>query len=112
MNPVYITKIAKHTLIGSVSACLSFVGKYNPNVRLFLVYVIGGIVATVIVAALWEARDYLVASEPTEEQLSTLIGGLTNNRPEKRKYYLPAQVRLEIVVTVVVIVVSALIGTL
>ncbi len=61
---------------------------------------------------LWEARDYLTSSEPSEEQLSTIIGGLTNSQPEKRQYYLPAKVRLEIVIALVVIVVCGLVGAI
>lgn len=63
-----------------------------------------------VVAALWEARDYLTSTNPTEEQLSTIVSGLSGSKPASRKYYLPAQVRLEIVVCFVVIVVCALIG--
>lgn len=112
MNPIYLTKISKHTLIGSVSAYLSFAGKNNPSVKLFFIYVVAGIIVIFLIAALWEARDYLVAKEADEENLSTLIGGLTNSRPEKRQYYLPASVRLEIVIALVVVIVSALIGAI
>jgi hypothetical protein len=112
MNPQYLTKIAKHTLIGSISAYLSFAGKNNPSVRLFFVYSIAGIITVFVVAMLWEARDYLIAQQPTEDQLSTLIGGLTNSKPETRKYFLPAKVRLEIVVALTVIVVCGLIGNI
>ncbi len=112
MNPIILTKIAKHTLIGSVSAYLSFAGKHNQSVRLFFIYTVSGTIAIFVLAALWEARDYLISSEPNEEQLNTLIGGLTNNRPEKRKYYLPAKTRLEIVITLVIIVICGLIGSI
>jgi hypothetical protein len=112
MNPVILTKISKHTLIGSISAYLSFAGKNNPSVKLFFVYTVAGIIAVFIIAMLWEARDYLASSEPTENDLSTLIGGLTNSKPEKRQYYLPAKVRLEIVIAFVVIIVCALVGAI
>jgi hypothetical protein len=112
MNPQYLTKIAKHTLIGSISAYLSFAGKNNPSVRLFFIYSVAGVIAVFFVASLWEARDYLTARDPNEEQLSTLIGGLTNSKPEKRQYYLPAKVRLEIVIALTVIVVCGLIGAI
>jgi hypothetical protein len=112
MNPIVLTKISKHTLIGSISAYLSFAGKHNPSVRLFFLYTVGGVAAVLVFASLWEARDYLAAKDPSEEQLSTLIGGLTNQRPETRKYYLPAKVRLEIVIAFVVIAVCALVGSI
>ncbi len=112
MNPIVLTKISKHTLIGSISAYLSFAGKHNPSVRLFFLYTVGGIIAVFIIAMLWEARDYLIAKDSNEEQLSTIISGLTNSKPEKRQYYLPAKVRLEIVVALTVIVVCGLIGAI
>ncbi len=112
MNPLILTKIAKHTLIGSVSAYLSFAGKNNPSVKLFFVYTVAGIIAVFIIAALWEARDYLASSNPTEDELSTIVSGLTNTKRETRKYMLPAQVRLEIVIAFVVIVVCALVGSI
>ncbi len=112
MNPLYLTKFSKHLLIGSVSAYISFSGKANPNVRLFFFYVLGGTVAVFILAMLWEARDYLMSQNPTEDDLNTVISGLTNTKPEKRQYYLPAKVRLEIIIALVVIVVCALVGAI
>jgi hypothetical protein len=112
MNPVILTKISKHTLIGSVSAYLSFAGKNNPSIKVFFIYTVAGIIAVFLIAALWEARDYLAAKDGNEESLSTLIGGLTNSQPEKRQYYLPASVRLEIVISFVVIIVCALVGSI
>lgn len=73
---------------------------------------IGGIVAVFVIASLWEARDYLTAQDPTEADLSTLVGGLTNSKPQTRKYYLSAKVRLEIVVCFVVIICCAFIGAI
>jgi hypothetical protein len=112
MNPLILTKIAKHTLIGSISAYLSFAGNHNPSVRLFFIYSIAGIIAVFVVAALWEARDYLIAQNPDEADLSTIVSGLISQRPETRKYYLPAKVRLEIVISFVVIIVCALVGSI
>jgi hypothetical protein len=65
-----------------------------------------------ILAMLWEARDYLMSQNPTEDDLNTVISGLTNTKPEKRQYYLPAKVRLEIIIALVVIVVCALVGAI
>ncbi len=112
MNLLILTKIAKHTLIGSISAYLSFAGKNNPSVKLFFIYSVAGIIAVFIIAMLWEAREYLTSSQPSESELSTLIGGLTNSKPEKRQYYLPAKTRLEIVIAFVVIIVCALVGSI
>ena len=109
MNPLILTKIAKFMMIGSLSAYLSFASKNNQNVRLFFFYLLGGAIAVFLLAALWESREYLTASNPTEESLSTLVSGLTNDKP-KRQYYLSAQARLEIVIALVVIVACALIG--
>ncbi len=110
MNPLYLTKIAKHTLIGSLSAYLSFAGKANPNVHLFFLYTLGGIIAVFILAALWEAREYLTAQNPSEADLSTLMSGLTGQKPASRSYMLSPQARLEIVIALVVIIVCALVG--
>ncbi len=112
MNPLILTKIAKHTLIGSISAYISFSGKHSPNVRLFFIYVVAGVIATFILAMLWESRDYLTNQDATEDDISTVIGGLTNSRPETRKYMLPAKVRLEICIALVVVVVCALVGAI
>lgn len=79
---------------------------------MFFIYTVAGIVAVFLLAMVWEARDYLTSLEPSEEQLSTIISGLTNSKPEKRQYYLPAKVRLEIVIALVVIVVCGLVGAI
>ena len=109
MNPLILTKISKFMMIGSLSAYLSFASKHNVAARHFFIYIIGGTLVVFLLAALWESRDYLIAENPTEDSLSTLVSGLTNNKP-KRQYYLSAQARLEIVVAFVVIVYCALIG--
>jgi len=96
-------------MIGSLSAYLSFASKNNYSVRLFFFYSLGGIVLAFLLAVLWESRDYLIADNPTEESLTTLISGLSNGKP-KRQYYLSAQARLEIVIALVTIVACSLIG--
>lgn len=109
MNILILTKISKFMIISSLTAYLSFSGKFNPSMRAFFFYLLGGIIATFLLAALWEARDYLVSNDSTEEQLTTLIGGL-NNQKSGRQYYLSSQTRLEIVIAFVTIIISALVG--
>jgi branched-subunit amino acid ABC-type transport system permease component len=109
MNPLILTKTAKFMMIGSFSAYLSFAAKNNSSVKLFFFYLLGGAIAVFVLAALWEAREYLSASEPNEESLATLVSGLTNQTP-KRQYYLSTQARLEIVIAFVVIITCAFIG--
>jgi hypothetical protein len=109
MNPLILTKISKHTLIGSFSAYLSFASKHNPLARQFFLYTLGGTIAVFVLAALWESREYLYTSNSPEESLTTLVSGLNADKP-KRQYYLSAQARLEIVIAFVVIVVCSLIG--
>jgi hypothetical protein len=111
MNPLVLTKISKFTAIGSLSAYLSFASKHNVAARHFFIYLIGGTLVVFLLAALWESRDYLASSNPSEDSLSTLVSGLTNEKPQ-RHYYLSAQVRLEIVISFVVIIVCALIGNI
>jgi hypothetical protein len=110
MSPFILTKIAKFMMIGSLSAYLSFASKNNYSVRLFFFYSLGGIVLAFLLAILWESRDYLIADNPTEESLTTLVSGLSNSCKPKRQYYLSAQVRLEIVIALVTIAACALIG--
>jgi hypothetical protein len=109
MNPLILTKIAKFMMIGSLSAYLSFAAKNNSSVKFFFFYLLGGAIVVFVLAALWEAREYLSASEPSEESLSTLVSGLTSQKP-KRQYYLSSQARLEIVIAFVVIITCAFIG--
>ncbi|MEG3881605.1 hypothetical protein QT972_30010 [Microcoleus sp. herbarium7] len=111
MNPLILTKISKYTLIGSFFAYLSFASKFNPLIRQAFVYLMVGTIVTFLIASIWEGRDYLFNSEGTEDSLNTLVSGLTQ-QPVKRQYFLPAKVRLEIVITFVVIVVFALIGAI
>ena len=109
MNPVHLTKIAKHTLIGSLSAYLSFASRNNSSMRLFFFYLVAGTIAVFLIASLWEAREFLTSDESTEQSLTTIVSGLTNQKP-KRQYYLSTQARLEIVIAFVVIITCALIG--
>ncbi len=66
-------------------------------------------VTTFLLAAIWEARDYLSTKEPSEESLNTILSGLNSQKP-KRSYYLSARTRLELVIALVIIIVFALIG--
>lgn len=109
MNPSLLTKISKFVAIGSLAAYLSFASKNNATAKQFFFYLITGTLATFLIAALWESREFLVSNNPTEESLSTLVSGLSNTKP-KRQYYLSAQARLEIVIAFVVIIISALVG--
>lgn len=111
MNPLVLTKISKFTLIGSLSAYLSFASKFNPSIRQAFVYTIVGVIVAFLLAIVWEGRDYLLSSEVTEDSLNTLVSGLTQ-QPSKRQYFLSTKARLEIVIVFVVIVVFALIGAI
>jgi hypothetical protein len=109
MNPLILAKTAKYSFIGSLTAYLSFASKSNPQARQLFLYLLAGIVTTFLLAAVWEARDYPSAKEPSEESLNTILSGLNSQKP-KRSYYLSAQARLELVIALVVIIVFALIG--
>jgi hypothetical protein len=111
MNPLVLTKISKFSALGSLVAYLSFASKNNVLARQFFLYLIGGTLIIFVIAALWESRDYLLKDDSTEESLSTLVSGLSNQKP-KRQYYLSAQTRLEIVIAFVVIAICALIGAI
>lgn len=111
MNPLTLTKISKYTLIGSLSAYLSFASKFNPLIRQAFIYLVFGTVITFLIAVIWEGKDYILNSEVTEDSLNTLVGGLTQ-QPTKRQYFLSTKTRLEIVITFVVIVTFALIGAI
>ena len=111
MNPLVLTKISKFTALGSLVSYLSFASKNNVLARQFFLYLIGGTLITFVIAALWESRDYLLKDDSTEDSLSTLVSGLSNQKP-KRQYYLSAQARLEIVIAFVVIAICALIGAI
>lgn len=111
MNPLILSKIAKYSFIGSLTAYLSFASKSNTQARQLFLYLLAGVITTFLLAAVWEARDYLSAKEPSEESLNTILSGLnSHSQKPKRSYYLSAQARLELVVALVVIIVFALIG--
>jgi hypothetical protein len=109
MNPLVLTKISKFTALGSFIAYLSFASKNNAMAKQFFFYLIGGTLVAFLIAALWESRDYLLKDDLTEDSLSTLVSGLSNQKP-RRQYYLSAQVRLEITIAFVVIIACALVG--
>ncbi len=111
MNPLILTKIAKFTLIGSLSALLSFIGRFNQSVRLFSVYLYIGIVFILVLALLWEGRERFTA-ELSEVGLSSLIPSLTSNSKPKRQYLLSPVARLELVIGFAVVTIFALIGAL
>jgi len=111
MNSLVLTKISKFTLIGSLSAYLSFASKFNPSIRQAFIYLVVGTILAFLLAVIWEGRDYILSSEVTEDSLNTLVSGLTQ-QPTKRQYFLSTKVRLEIVITFIVIVVFALIGAI
>lgn len=111
MNSLVLTKISKYALIGSFSAYLSFGSKFNPLIRQAFLYLIVGVVAAFLIAAVWEGREYILNSEATEDSLNTLVSGLTQ-QSTKRQYFLSSKIRLEIVITFVVIIVFALIGAI
>ncbi len=110
MNPLYLTKASKHTLIGSTSAFLSFASKTNPDVRLFFTYILLGIIGCTAIALLWEGRQS-ATHQPSEEGLANLLSTLNNNPVKsKRDYLLTPQQRLEIVVALIIISIGALVG--
>jgi hypothetical protein len=111
MNPLILTKIAKFLMMGSLSAYLSFASKNNALARQFFLYFLGGTLIAFVIAALWESRDYLLTSNPSEDSLNTLVSGLTSQKPT-RQYYLSAQTRLEIVIAFVIVIIGALIGAI
>lgn len=110
MNPLILTKTAKFTLIGTLSAFISFVGKFQPQVRLFFVYLYCGTLAILLIAALWEGREQFTQDSP-EETLTNLIPSFSSTKP-KRQYLLAPNVRLELVIGLVVVTIAALVGTL
>lgn len=115
MNPLILTKISKHTLIGSISALLSFASKNSPEVKLFFVYGYLGLVFILGAVILWEGREQISSSTlPTEEGLNQLLSTL-NASPvtkQKRQYLLPPSARLELVIAIAVITIAALVGAI
>jgi hypothetical protein len=111
MNPLILTKISKFMLIGSFSAYLSFASKNNPMIRQSLFYLLGGLIAVLVVALLWEGRDNLIGDEPTEESLNSLLSVATSQKP-KRQYLLSSRTRLEVVIGLAVVIVCTLVGAI
>jgi uncharacterized membrane protein len=110
MNPIILTKTAKFTLIGSASAFICFVGKFQPQVRLFFVYLYCGVVIILLLAALWEGRN-LVSGELSEDTLNNLMPSLMQGK-QKRQYLLSPNVRLELAIGLVTVTIAALVGAL
>lgn len=109
MNPLILTKVSKHTIVGSLSALLAFASKFNPRLQQFFIYLYLGTIAIFLVAALWEGREHFQQSP--EETLNNLVPALTNDKP-KRQYLLSPTIRLELVIGLVIVTVCALIGSL
>ena len=110
MNSLVLTKISKFTLIGATTAFINFVGKFQPEVKLFFVYLYCGTILVLIFAVLWEGRESLTQESDTEK-LTDLLAPITSGKT-KRHYLLEPSTRLEIIIGLVVITVSALIGGL
>lgn len=110
MNPLVLTKISKFVLIGSVSAFISFIGQFQPQIRLFFLYIYSGTLLILLIAALWEGREHLT-HQSTEEQLMNLLPNPVGNK-SKREYLFSSSTRLELVVGIVTVTISALVGML
>lgn len=108
MNPIILTKISKHTLIGSLSALLAFAAKFNPKLQQFFIYLYVGTLVVFLVTLLWEGREQFQQSP--EEQLASLLPSPVGNK--KRQYLLSPKTRLELVISLVVVTVAALVGSL
>ncbi len=107
MNLLTLTKISKFMLIGSATAYLSFASQHNPLLRQSLFYLLGGLIAVIVIALLWEGRDS-IPSEPTEESVNALLS--LPSHKTKKQYLLSTSTRLEIVIGLVVVIVSLFIG--
>ena len=110
MNPLILTKVAKFMLIGSTSAYLSFAARNNPMLRQAFFYLLGGLIAIFLIALLWEGRDSVAGTEPTEDSLSSLLS-VTSQKP-KKQYYLSNKMRLELVIGLVTVIVCTLVGAI
>jgi hypothetical protein len=110
MNSLVLTKISKFTLIGTTTAFINFVGKFQPEFKLFFVYLYCGTILILIFAVLWEGRESL-AGESDAEKITDLLAPITSGK-SKRQYLLAPSTRLEIIIGLVVITISALIGGL
>lgn len=108
MSPLILTKISKFMLIGSASAYLSFASQYNPSLRVAFYYLLAGIVLSIIITLLWEGKERIANDSDGIEQM---ISGITSVST-KRQYYLDNNIRIELVIGVIVIVVCSLIGAI
>lgn len=106
MSPLILTKISKFMLTGSFVAYLSFASQYNSFLKLTFIYLLGGTILAIVVALLWEGREQITNDTDGIEQM---ISGITNNQP-KRQYYLSNNVRIELVIGIIVIIVCSLVG--
>ena len=111
MNPLILTKVAKFMLIGSTSAYLSFAARNNPMLRQAFFYFLGGLIAMFLIALLWEGRDSIAGTEPTEDSLSSILSVTSSQKP-KKQYYLSNKIRLELVIGFVTVVVCTLVGAI
>lgn len=110
MNLLILTKISKYAFIGSTSAALSFISKHNSSFQLAFIYLLIGASIITLIAIYWEGRRLL--SSPTEEGLTEILSSVSTNTTNKRNYLLPAHIRLEIIVALLVVLVFALVGKL
>ncbi len=111
MNPLILTKLSKFAFIGSLSAYLSFSAKNNLLLRQSYFYILGGLIVAITIALLWEGKDTFISSEPAEDSLNNLLS-IANNQKPKKQYLLSSQVRLEIVIALVVVIVCTLVGSI
>lgn len=108
MNPTILTKIAKHMMIGSVSAYLSFASKHNEMIQKFYLYTLAGIIIAILIVLLWEGREHF---QPTSENdLMALLN--TNTKQSKRTYLLSNGTRIEMVIALIIISICAMVGSL
>lgn len=114
MNPLILTKVSKFTLIGSISAFLSFASKANPNVKMFFIYAYVGLVVISLAVILWEGREQITSSVPTEEGFGKLLESMNvaSTQKRKRQYLLSPNTRLELVIAIVVVTICAFVGSI
>ena len=110
MNPLILTKVSKFMVIGSTSAYLSFASKHNAMLRQGLFYLLGGLIAVIVIVLLWDGRD-AVSNEPTEDGLSNLLS-VANNQQPKRQYFFSNKVRIELIIGLATVSVCTLLGAL
>lgn len=110
MNTSIITKVAKFTLIGNISACFSFIAKHNYSFKIAFTYLLVGATFITLIAVYWEGRRML-SNIPTEEGLTDILNSV-NGSTKKREYLFPAHIRLEIIIGLLVVLIFSLIGAL